>query len=373
MITIIVFLLILSVLVFIHELGHFIAAKKNDIYVEEFGLGLPPRLFGIKIGETLYSINLLPFGGFVKLLGEEQQEITSKIISDKLKKRTFAGKSHLVQTVVITAGVLFNFLLGWVIISYLFTRGVPVPTERITIENVMKGSPAQKVGLMRGDELISIYVDNKTYLLNKPDELTVITKKNAGSLVQIKIQREGNKKIINVTPREHPPKNEGPLGIVITQVVIKKYPWFQAPFAGLVESARISYLIVRELGVSLFKLVTFQQTKIEVAGPIGIAKYTSQAIKFGQLAVLQLMGLLSLNLAVINILPFPALDGGKLAIIIYEAVSHRKINPRLEARLNLIGISILLGLIFTITLYEIKKYEIFGGLIKFILKGFHGA
>src|SRR3989338_6110206 len=148
-VTVLVFLLILSVLVLIHELGHFIAAKKFGIYVEEFGFGLPPRLFGFRRGETIYSINWLPFGGFVKLYGEEGLEKGAK--SKIAKNRAFYTRPVWQRVVVIAAGVFMNFLLALVIISYVFTQGVMVPTERVHIEQILENTPAEEVGLLKGD------------------------------------------------------------------------------------------------------------------------------------------------------------------------------------------------------------------------------
>src|SRR3990167_330650 len=145
LVTIIAFLVILSVLVLVHELGHFLFAKKFGIKVEEFGFGFPPRVFGKKIGETIYSINLLPIGGFVKLYGEEYDELKKKKISDELKNKTFAYKKPWQKTVIIVLGVVMNFILGWTLMSYLFTQGVPMP-GKVSIDQVQINTPAEKAG-----------------------------------------------------------------------------------------------------------------------------------------------------------------------------------------------------------------------------------
>jgi len=360
MLSIFIFFIILSILVLVHELGHFIAAKKNGVYVEEFGFGLPPRLFGLKKRETLYSLNLLPFGGFVKVLGEEQEELKKKKLPQNLKNRTFIGKKPWQRALIITSGVLANFFLGWLIISYLFTQGVPVPTNKVIVEKVVANSPAALAGLKSNDIIKSLTTNiyslqPTTYPLKSTQDLINLTKKYSDQEIKLTIKRNEEEFALPIIPRKNPPKGQGPLGIVITSFVEKKYSWYQAPVLGLAESIKTTAVIVKELTKTLFNFLTFQKTEVEVTGPVGIAKITSTAVKFGNNAVLQLLGLLSLNLAVVNILPFPALDGGRLSLIIYEAASKKKVDAKIERRLNLIGFAILLSLIILVTINDIIK------------------
>lgn len=363
MLSIIVFFVILSVLVLIHELGHFIVAKKHGVVVEEFGFGLPPRLFGIKKGETLYSLNLLPFGGFVKVLGEERQALQGKKLTKNLQNRTFVAKKPWQRASIIAAGVIANFLLGWVIISYLFTQGVPVPTNKVMVEKVIKNSPADVAGLKPHDSIESVLIGadrnqpttSPLRPLRSTQDLIDITKKHGDEQIILVIQRGEEKLEKLIIPRKNPPQGEGPLGVVITSFMEKKYPWYQAPFLGLIESMKITAVMTNELLKIFFRFITFQKVAVEVAGPIGIAKITAEAVKFGNNAVLQLLGLLSLNLAVINILPFPALDGGRLTLVVYEWITKKKVNPKIERQLNLVGFIILFSLIILITVNDILK------------------
>src|SRR3989338_1499849 len=158
----VVFFIVLSVLVIIHELGHFIAAKRNGVKVEEFGFGLPPRLFGMRFGETLYSLNALPFGGFVKVYGEESAELNESKLSAHEKSRSFVHKGLPAKITILVAGVTMNFILGWFIYSYLFVKGIPVPANVVTIENVMKSSPAADAGIQKGDKIATITYQNTT-------------------------------------------------------------------------------------------------------------------------------------------------------------------------------------------------------------------
>ena len=345
---IVVFIIILAVLVLIHELGHFFAAKKNGILVEEFGFGFPPRLFGFKMGETLYSVNLLPIGGFVKLFGEEYHEGESD-------KRAFVSKTPAQKAFVIIAGVLGNFLLAWVLISYLFTQGVPTPTNKVIVEGVQKNSPAQIAQLKTGDVINKITVAGTEYQLKSTQDLTLYSKKFAGQSTIFSVTSNGKERNVTIVPRLSPPKGEGPLGVTITSYEEKKYTWYKAPFYGLIHSFAITQKIIVELGKTAFNFFTFQKTNVDVAGPIGIAQYTGTAIKFGKNAVLELMALLSLNLAVINILPFPALDGGRLMFILYEWLTKRRVNKNVERYVNMIGLGTLLALAALITINDVMK------------------
>lgn len=356
MITVIVFILTLGLLVLVHEFGHFIVAKKSGVLVEEFGLGFPPRLFGIKIGETLYSLNLIPLGGFVKVYGEEFHEISDNLKKDPLKDRAFVFKSPIKKTAILVAGVIMNFLLGWVLISYLFTQGVPTPTNKVIVAGVSKNSPAQISGIKEGDVVSSfISPDNSKIELSSANKLISLTQKYAGNKIELNILRNNKQIRVSIVPRMNPPKGEGSMGISITSFVEKKYPWYQAPYYGLIHAFDITRNIVIELLKTFGQLLMFKKPNVDIAGPVGIARYTGEAIKVGKNALLELIALLSLNLAVVNILPFPALDGGRLVFVIYEAITKKRVNQKIEKNLNLAGIIILLSLAALITVRDIMN------------------
>src|SRR3989338_1287480 len=264
--TILIFLLILTILVLVHEIGHFIIAKKMGVRVEEFRIGLPPRLFGVKKGETLYSVNLLPLGGFVKLYGEEYNELGR---GDK--NRTFINKTPWQKTLIILGGVIGNFLLGWFIFSYLVTQGIAVPINKVIIEKVTKNSPAQIAGLKEKDIVIKLIRSTSSISLTSANTLIEETKKSAGKKIKLLIQRNNQSMIINLTPRVNPPVGEGPLGIAITSSIEKKYHWYTAPYYGLIEASNITYKIATELGKLILGLITFQKPHVDVTGPVGIA------------------------------------------------------------------------------------------------------
>lgn len=349
--SILIFILILATLVIAHEFGHFIAAKKQGVRVDEFGFGLPPRLFGIKIGETLYSLNLIPLGGFVKLYGEEYHEIKKKTQSE----RAFINKKPWQKALIVMAGVIFNFILGWLLISFLFTQGVPVPTDRVIVEKVTKASPAQMAGFKERDVITEIMIDGKVHKIKMSADLIDLSRKFGGKEMTMTVKRGEETIKLTVTPRKNPPKNEGPLGVVVTSFVEKKFPWYQAPFYGLIESFNITINIAKELSKILSQLLTFHKPDAQISGPIGIAQFTATAIKFGKNAVLELMALLSFNLAIMNILPFPALDGGRLVFVIYEWITGKQSNKNIEKYVNFIGFIILLSLGVLISVNDIIR------------------
>lgn len=359
LVTIIAFVLILSLLVIIHELGHFLVAKKLGIKVEEFGIGFPPRAFGKKIGETVYSINWLPVGGFVKLYGEDdagggkissQKSGTQKSGEDE--KRAYYARPLWQRMIVVTAGVIMNFLLAIVLISFLFTtQGVPLPSEHIIISEVVNNSPAAVAGIKEGDHVISI--NGKE--IKDTAAFISLTKQEKGHEVSLKMARDGQEYTTKLTPRINAPKNEGAMGVAITNIQIKKYAWYEAPIYGTMEAAKFSWMILAGLGTMVFDLATHGTQPQGVAGPIGVAQLTGEAVKAGAFAVLWFISLLSLNLAVLNILPIPALDGGRFFFMIIELLTGKKVSPKYEAYAHGIGLVLLLGLMAVITLLDVTR------------------
>lgn len=358
LLTLLVFLGILSILVVIHELGHFIAAKKFGIKVEEFGFGLPPRIFGIKRGETVYSLNWLPIGGFVKLLGEDRDSEGGSLVKKGEAKRAFFAKPLSQRAVVLVAGVAMNFFLAVCVISFLFTQGVMVPTDRVHIEKVIAGAPAEVAGLKEKDVIRKITIDNQQLPIKSGDQLIKTTREHLGEELILLVERDGQELTVHITPRKEYPQTEGPLGIIISNYEEKKYPIYQAPIYGMKESLILTYELAKGIGGTLWKLVTLQPVGKDVAGPIGIAQLTGQAIKFGGMSVLELLGILSLNLAIVNILPFPALDGGRLLFVVIEATTGRRLRAQWERTLHQVGMLILLTLIVLVTLNDLVR--IFG-------------
>lgn len=355
--TVLVFFGMLSILVIIHELGHFLTAKKFGIKVEEFGFGLPPRIFGIKKGETIYSLNWLPIGGFVKLYGEDLEP--GQKAPNSMINRAFYSRPIWQRVIVLVAGVFMNFVLSVAIVTYLFTQGVMVPSGQVKIEHVVSGSPAEKGGLKEGDIITDIKAENKDISITKSEDLGATVKKYLGKEITVGVLRDGEKTSVLLVPRKDYPPGEGPMGVAIGDHVKKVYSITQAPIEGTKESVNRTVEIVKGISTTLAKF--FIQRKPvgdDVAGPLKIGQMTGEIRKLGLLPFLDFMGLISLNLAIINILPFPALDGGRLLFVILEALFGRKVKPAFERYAHLAGMAVLLTLIFLISINDIIKLVI---------------
>lgn len=360
LVTILVFILILSVLVLVHELGHYLVAKKLGVKVEEFGFGFPPRIWGKKVGETLYSINLLPIGGFVKLFGEDDAgggklgSVADEALSAKGKdlKRAFFARPVWQRASIVVAGVVMNFLLAFVILSYLFAvQGVSTPGNDVQVVAIAPHSPAAQV-LKTGEIIKSVDGHN----LTNPTQLITYTKAHLGQELTLVVLDSGKAHTVKITPRVHYPADEGAMGVAISPTLhIKKYPWYEAPWVGLKESFSETWMILQGLWMTLTTLAVQRQVPQGLAGPVGIAQLTGQFIKIGPDAVLSLVSLLSLNLAVLNILPIPALDGGRFFFILIEAVTRRKVNPKFEGYAHAAGMVFLLALIALITFHDLVR------------------
>lgn len=360
-VTIIVFLFILSILVLVHELGHFLVAKKLGVKVEEFGFGFPPRILGKKIGETLYSVNLLPIGGFVKLFGEDDagggrigSSKNAKSVRGKQLERAFFARPMWQRAAIIIAGVAMNFLLAFGIITYLFAvSGVPSIGNQVYIVSVAKNSPAQKAGLVIGDRVSTF----DHVAITSASELIELTKKHIGQTITLEIiTSKKNHETVTLIPRLHYPANEGAIGIGISpNIVNTKYPWYEAPIVGIRESLQESWMIVLGLESTVIQLVVQRSVPEGIAGPVGIAQLTGQFVQIGPDAVLSFISLLSLNLAIVNVLPIPALDGGRLFFIFVEAITRKKIASRYEGYAHTVGMVLLLALVLAITLHDIIR------------------
>lgn len=374
-ITIIIFFLVLSLLVLVHELGHFLAAKKTGIKVEEFGFGLPPRIVGLKKGETIYSLNWLPIGGFVKLYGEDEADLTSGASS------AFYQKPKKVRAAVLLAGVAMNFLLA-VLISYLilgianFKTEIPLffnyqffavnqsVKEEVIIGKVSPGSPAAKAGVRN---------DSKVLLINQKsvksgEEFLKIVNENKGKTIDLELleMRTFENYKVRAVPRLSPPKNEGPLGIAFSSVptaVLKFETPVQKIFSGVTYSLNLLFYNLTTLGKLV--AVSFQEKTAApvgeaVSGPVGIYLVVLQIVRIPNLREriiqgLSLVSLISISLAFFNLLPFPALDGGRLLFVVIEAVTGRRVKAHLERWVHQAGMMVLLGLIVLVTINDVLR------------------
>lgn len=380
--TFLLFILILSILVLVHETGHFLAAKKAGIKVEEFAFGLPftKPLVSKKMGETVYSIYPLIFGGFVKLFGEDGPP--SARHGGTSEGYAYFEKSILQRTLVLLAGVFMNLILAIVCFSVLYlVWGIPTKTGRVMVETVAENSPAQAAEIKPGDWIVA--VNGKS--INEGDQLIKLTNESAGQKIQLEIAREtgnpcksskdnilggmatgefgfnchGENLLVLLIPRISPPEGEGPLGVVVNDSEFKKYPFYLMPFLGIREGFKESLgwgkMVLSSLGQMVYSLVVKGKMPEGITGPIGIYQITGQAAKIGWLAVLQLLGIISVNLAIVNILPIPAMDGGRLVFLGYELVFKKKAPAKVEGLVNSIGMVVLLGLMVLITIQDVLR------------------
>lgn len=344
--TIFVFIFILGLLIFVHEWGHFLAARKSGIKVEEFAFGFPPRLVVWKRGETEYALNLLPIGGYVRLLGEDGK-------SDD--PRAFNRQTVAKRLFVVVAGVGMNLVLAVVIFWIGFMIGmVPVvstpaelggvQTPQLFITGVVEGSAAANIGLEQFD-IIQGFATS--------EELRVFTKAHPGETVNLEIVRDGQRLTREVTLGTD---QAGPLGVFTQQVTKVKLPVLSALRAAVIETGKTIGATVVFLGDFFTRLVTRGEVAEGVTGPVGIFRITAQTVQLGVSYILQLIGILSVNLALLNILPIPALDGGRGLFVALEGLVRRKvIREEIEAVIHAVGFFLLLALILLITYRDVRQ------------------
>lgn len=325
----------ISVLILIHEAGHFLVAKKLGLLVEEFGFGFPPRLWSKKIGETTYSLNLLPFGGFVKIHGEQQADQAD------IPERAFFTQKAWKRSLIIVAGVFMNFILGWLLMSLIFFVGVP---KTVLLSQVAAGSPADLAGLKAGDRVANF---------EKSQDFIDFVNKNRGQKISLTVQRGSESLNIALTPRLIVPEGEGPLGVALVEAGVDKRSFFASLYEGLKNSLLLMWGILLGLFNLIASLVTQGQVLAGFVGPVGIFGVANQAGELGMIYLVQLLALISLNLTILNVLPFPALDGGRLFFILLEKIKGSPLSPSFERSANAAGFVFLLFVMIAITVRDI--------------------
>jgi len=345
---ILIFVVALSILVLVHEFGHYFAAKFTGVKVEEFGLGLPPKIWGKKIGQTIWSLNWLPIGGFCKLEGESPEE-------NKKSQTSFMYKNPWQKGLIVLGGVLMNIVLAVVIFSTVYTiLGVPTQTNKVKVIGVVKNSPAETAGVKEKDWVVSV---NEIYV-SKPEELTKEVAKDKGKETELMINRDGQLLPLKVMVRDNPPAGEGAMGIAISHTEMTKIAWYEF-YKGIGAGFKEAYFWGKIIMGGVTKMIgglLMGKVPSDVAGPIGMFEATSSIKKSqGILAVIHFFGIVSVNLAVVNVLPFPALDGGRIIFVIYEMITRKRANQKFEMLVNNIGMVVLLSLILVITAGDIWR------------------
>ncbi len=355
-ITIIAFVLILGLLVFVHELGHFLVARRNGIKVEEFAFGLPllPAIYTHRRGETTYSIYPVPLGGFVRMLGEDGKSRS---------KRSFAAKSPAIRAKVLVAGVAMNVLLALVLLTIGFAFRMPplalcassypgaTYTNNVSVAAVADG-PAREAGILAGDQIRAIEGTS----VNCSKDVPRLLGERPGKPTQLEVTRDGQPLEIVVSPRDSG-SQRGTIGVApVDNYENLHYPLITAPLLAIMETGAIIAATLTALADLFVKLFTAATVPMGVSGPVGIAKYTGQIIELGPIMILRFVAILSLSLAVFNILPIPALDGGRLLFVGVEALRGGKpITPRLENAIHTAGFALLIGFLLIITYFDLTR------------------
>ncbi len=351
----IVAFLSLIALMIIHEFGHFIIAKKFGVRVDEFGIGYPPRIFGKKIGETIYSVNWLPLGAFVRIYGEEGG------VDDY---RSFAHLKIWKRVLIVIGGVAAFWIASMIIFSIVFTMGADLPigdqdvaevtNAQVKVISVSSGSPAEQAGLIQTDTINAVVVGGIAIEINKIADFQKIVEENKGKEINIIIDRNGQSLSFILTPRVSPPAGQGAVGIGLERMatLIQKYPWYLALVQGVkftwtttIESLKGLYLVFANLltGKGAPEGASF-------AGPLGITVFLANAASYGPGFFLYFIGLISVFIAIFNLFPIPALDGGKLIFLIIEKIKGRPVSAKVEQNITVVFFIILITLSIFITI-----------------------
>jgi regulator of sigma E protease len=349
-----IFILILSFLVIIHELGHFLVARWSKITVEEFGMGYPPKAVTIRTDKrgTAYTINWLPFGGFVRMKGED---------SDDSTVGSFSSRPVWQRLLVVLAGASVNFIFGVLAFGAIYSRhGIPTDLGMVKIESVGTQSPAAAAAVQPGIMVKQLKVGSVTVVTKTASDLVKVVQQHRGETITL-VTNDGKDYPVYVRTAEQTPAGEGSMGVSLTDMEVRYYPWWQMPLRGMWEGTKqaVSFgkLILTSLGDMVVQLATKGKMPQEVSGPVGIVYAAEKEgfLKAGFWAQLNFAAILSINLAIVNVLPFPALDGGRALFLWWELLTRRRVNQKVEIWLNTVGFALLILMIVLISFRDILK------------------
>jgi len=352
MLSLVSFIVVLSILVVVHEFGHFIVAKKMGVRVEKFSIGFGPEIFGVTREETRYSVSIIPLGGYVKLSGEtgaeglkgEKWEYLSRTVGERMR--------------IIFAGPLLNYILAFVIFSFVFMAGSPTLTS--AIGKVMPGYPAESSGLKTGDKILNINGKDVIYW----EDVTKIVHTSKNQEMNLVVERLGQKISIVVMPKSQEMdtvfgsrKKISIIGIVPSgDVVFVKYGFFKSIYMGAEKLWSLTYITCRALWASVTGAIPIKES---MTGPIGIFYITGQAAKLGLVYLLQLMGVLSASLAIFNLLPVPVLDGGHILFLAIEKIRRKPVSIKIQENITQVGMSLLIILMLFVFYNDFMRFGVF--------------
>lgn len=363
----------LVALMIIHEFGHFIIAKKFGVRVDEFGIGYPPRLFGKKIGETIYSVNLLPLGAFVRIYGEEGG------VDDY---RSFANLKIWKRVLIVIGGVAAFWIAAMIIFSIVFAIGADLPVgdqdvpgltnPRVMVLSVSSDSPAELAGMKAGDIILrvqshryeSTQAGPETKNIDRVSDFQDFTEQKAGEEVIVTVWRNGRNLDLPLSPRVSPPEGQGPVGIGLGRIatLVEKYPWYLAPFQGIKYTWQITIESLKGFYSIFAGLLTGQGAPegASFAGPLGITVFLANAATYGAGFYLYFIGLIAVFISIFNLFPIPALDGGKLIFLLIEKLIGRPVSPKIEQSITVVFFLILIALSIFITVkFDIPRFSDF--------------
>lgn len=356
---------VLVLLMIVHEFGHFIIAKRFNVRVDEFGIGYPPRIFGKKFGETLYSINWIPLGAFVRIYGEEDGAEGG---------RSFNSLKIWKKVMIVIGGVAAFWFASMVIFTVVFMIGADLPISdqdvnglsnpKLMIVEVANNSPAKLAGFEKGDQVTSIKTDSGTFPVNKTNDFQDVINNNKGKQITITVERSHQTMQLSVMPRESAPQGQGLLGVSLERMatLIEKQPFFIAPFKGIWYTLKMTWVALLGL-YNVFKNLLFGQglpQGAELAGPLGITIFLANAFTYGPGFFLYFIGLISIFVAIFNVFPIPALDGGKLLFLLFEKVKGKPVSPQLEQKISALFFILLISLSLFVTIkFDIPRFRDF--------------
>jgi regulator of sigma E protease len=348
--TIVVGIIVLSVLIIVHELGHFIAAKATGVPVEEFGVGFPPRAYGRKWRGTIYSINWIPFGGFNKIAGEV----------DPTVPKGLASRRYGVRLLVLSGGIIMNLLLPFVLLAVAYMVPHDIVSGQVVVQEIAPDSPAEMAGIKAGDTIISV----NDHEVKNGGDISRYIQLNLGKEITLSLEHaDATTETVELTPRWRPPEGEGAVGIAYRTedavIVSESYP----PWEAIPIGARscIEALVLYKNGIFGMILGTIPFTP---AGPVGIVQVTGEVAHSGISPVLELTAFISIAIAITQLIPFPALDGGRILFVLLEWIRRgKRVSPKVEGIVHSIGFVILLGLLLLITYQDIFRWISGGSLL----------
>ncbi len=358
--SVLIFIIVLVVLILVHELGHFVAAKLSGMRVDEFGIGYPPRALRIaKVGETEYTLNWIPFGGFVKIYGED---------ADASGPRSFINKSKLLQAVTLVAGVAMNLILAYILLVTALYIGTPraLTDQEVThatnlslaVAAVLPNAPAQVAGLKPGDLIVGATTFGDTWQATNPEGFTTFVSASHGDPLTLQVKRGGEELTLIAAAKTGVVATDPSryaLGVSVAPVGVVPLSFIES----ITQGARLTWGVIRETFFGLLHffagVLTFSADLSQVSGPVGIASAVGAASHEGWGDLLALAALISINLALINLLPVPALDGGRLLFVIIEAITRRPIKPIVAQTVNGVGFALLILLMVVVTFHDVYR------------------